>query len=186
MTPLHRVALDDIAPTPWRNGGGRTRELLTWPTAGAWRLRVSVAEIECDGAFSAFPGVQRWFAVLRGAGVRLHLPGGVATVRDGGAPLAFDGRAAPHCELIDGPTQDLNFMLQGGSTLGSLGRSNPGGRLDGALRWRGVFVLGSARLDMDGQVHRLDPGTLAWSDDPAPARWTLPAGGPAWWLTLLP
>jgi environmental stress-induced protein Ves len=57
----------------WRNGGGSTRELLAWPEAGAWQLRISVAEITRDGPFSAFAGVQRWFAVLRGDGVRLRL-----------------------------------------------------------------------------------------------------------------
>jgi environmental stress-induced protein Ves len=35
-------------------------------------LRISVAEITRDGPFSAFAGVQRWFAVLEGAGVMLR------------------------------------------------------------------------------------------------------------------
>ena len=62
-----------IAKTPWKNGGGVTRELLTWPVADDWRVRVSIADVERDGRFSSFPGVRRWFAVLEGEGVRLRI-----------------------------------------------------------------------------------------------------------------
>ena len=52
-----RITADDVAPTPWRNGGGRTRELLAWPHVADWKVRVSIADIDRDGPFSAFPGV---------------------------------------------------------------------------------------------------------------------------------
>ncbi|MFG5407966.1 HutD family protein [Piscinibacter sakaiensis] len=38
---------------PWRNGGGHTRELWTWPADGPWQARLSVADIAADGPFSA-------------------------------------------------------------------------------------------------------------------------------------
>ena len=45
---LHTVALSSATPQAWRNGGGVTRELLAWPAADAWRVRVSVADVaEC-------------------------------------------------------------------------------------------------------------------------------------------
>ena len=53
---LNVVRLEDAAPQAWRNGGGVTRELLTWPNADDWIVRLSVADIEKDGPFSAFPG----------------------------------------------------------------------------------------------------------------------------------
>jgi uncharacterized protein len=109
------VRLADCRPTPWRNGGGRTRELLAWPSPNDWQVRVSVAEIGADGPFSPYPGIDRWFAVLQGAGVVLSLPAGDATVRVGDGPLAFAGEAAPACRLIDGPTHDLNLMLRRGA-----------------------------------------------------------------------
>lgn len=109
------VRLADCSETPWRNGGGRTRELLVWPGASDWQVRVSVAEIEADGPFSPYPGIDRWFAVLAGAGVVLTLPQGEVTLRPGSAALAFAGEAAPACRLIDGPTQDLNLMLRRGA-----------------------------------------------------------------------
>ncbi|MDP3170391.1 MAG: HutD family protein, partial [Polaromonas sp.] len=46
------IPLEDVAPTPWRNGGGVTRELIAWPTPQDWDWRISVAEIEKDGPFS--------------------------------------------------------------------------------------------------------------------------------------
>ena len=59
---------------PWKNGGGTTRELLSWPPGVAdWHWRISVAQVETEGPFSRFDGVQRWFAVLDGEGVELAL-----------------------------------------------------------------------------------------------------------------
>lgn len=105
--------LADTPPRRWRNGGGVTRELLAWPHAEGWRVRVSVADVDVDGPFSAFPGVRRWFAVVEGAGVDLDIDGRSHRLRRGDAPLAFDGAAVVHCRLLDGPTRDLNLMLAG-------------------------------------------------------------------------
>lgn len=107
------VRLADIHPQRWRNGGGTTRELLAMPTPEAWRLRISVAEIERDGPFSAFPGVSRCFAVLHGAGVKLQIDGETHLVESERAPVQFDGGAAVGCSLVDGATQDLNLMVRG-------------------------------------------------------------------------
>ena len=65
------VRLEDVFATPWRNGGGVTRELAAWPQAADWTWRMSVAEVGQSGAFSIFDGVDRWFAVLAGSGVQL-------------------------------------------------------------------------------------------------------------------
>jgi environmental stress-induced protein Ves len=101
-----------VAPQAWRNGGGQTRELLAWPAGADWRLRISRADIASDGPFSAFPGVERWFAVLQGAGVVLAFADAQHQLQPGDAPLRFDGAAAPGCRLLDGATQDLNLMLR--------------------------------------------------------------------------
>ena len=84
---MNLVRCDALEPQPWRNGGGLTRELLAWPSRDDWALRISVADIRADGPFSAFPGVDRWFAVLEGDGVLLALPEGRRSVE-------ADGRAA--------------------------------------------------------------------------------------------
>ena len=66
------VNLADVTPQPWLNGGGITRELLALPSAADWKWRISVAEVARDGPLSGYPGIERWFAVVQGAGVVLH------------------------------------------------------------------------------------------------------------------
>ena len=106
------VALDSVVPGLWRNGGGATRELATWPDGQAWVWRISVAEVEKDGPFSIFAGVSRWFAVLEGAGVELDIDGRRHRLTPASAPLAFDGAAHTGCRLLDGATRDFNLMLR--------------------------------------------------------------------------
>ena len=108
------IHLKDIPPTPWRNGGGTTRELLAWPQVEAWQWRASVAEVAQAGPFSSFAGVKRWFAVLGGDGVCLTVDGHMQMLVKGEAPLAFDGAAQTSCELLGGATQDFNLMVQAG------------------------------------------------------------------------
>ncbi|MBL8352751.1 MAG: HutD family protein [Burkholderiaceae bacterium] len=186
MSRIQLVALTDCADQPWRNGGGTTRDLLTWPVgATAWQLRVSVADIDRDGPFSRFDGVQRWFSVLAGAGVRLQLPGGPVTLTPADAPLAFDGADAPGCTLLAGPTRDLNLMARHDAGRARMQRALPAQPLEGRPCWRGLYVGAEALLQAGGTDHRLAADTLAWSDDPDAGRWTLAdSAGPAWWLTL--
>ena len=112
----HTLTLADVAPSAWKNGGGVTRELLAWPHPTHWVFRLSVADVQADGPFSVFEGVQRWFAVLSGAGVRLCLGHGgegvVHTLNSHSAPFCFDGALPVDCALIDGATQDFNLMLR--------------------------------------------------------------------------
>ena len=159
---MNVVTLADRPYVPWRNGGGRTRELLAWPSADDWLVRVSVADIEADGPFSPFPGVDRCFAVLEGAGVELALPDGPVRLQRGQAGVAFAGEAAPGCTLLGGPTRDLNLMVRRDAGRPSRPRAGPR-----AGRWRGLY----------------DDGQLIWTDDPAES---LPARGSGWWLTLEP
>jgi environmental stress-induced protein Ves len=115
------IHLADVPATSWRNGGGLTRELAAWPAEGAWRWRMSVAEVTASGPFSRFEGVTRWFAVLKGDGVALN----VRTPSDSDdadacehrltaadPALCFDGGTTTHCTLLGGPTQDFNLMVQ--------------------------------------------------------------------------
>ncbi len=106
------VPLQDVQATPWRNGDGMTRELLAWPAQGEWRVRMSVAEVAHSGPFSRFEDVQRWFAVLRGAGVRLVLGGKAHELTTASEPFAFDGGIATDCQLLGGATQDFNLMTR--------------------------------------------------------------------------
>jgi len=183
MSTLHRIALADCPPQPWRNGGGTTRELLAWPRADDWLVRVSVAEIARAGDFSAYPGVARWFAVLEGAGVELALPQGRFTLTPRSEPLGFDGAAAPHCRLLGGTTQDLNLMVRHGAGRAVMRRAEPGSRASGGGRMRALYAADAARLEIAGHGEPIAAGTLLWSAS-ASAPWTLGGGARAFWLTL--
>lgn len=187
---IELVSVDRIPPQRWRNGGGQTRELLAWPSAGDWQARISVADIAADGPFSAFPGVDRHFAVIEGAGVLLRFADRRAMLTPDSAPLAFDGGDAPGCDLLGGETRDLNLMVRRDAGRGSLQRVTDGDEWLSAAPLRAVFTRDAARLQIDdADAARLPPWTLAFSPHGTRQRWRLFGdGGPAtaWWLDYRP
>lgn len=95
----------------WRNGAGWTREILANPAQGDWDWRLSIAEIELDAPFSAFPGIERELVLLSGNGLRLRFDDG--EIRELMPPhdkLRFAGERVVTGEPLDGPTQDFNLM----------------------------------------------------------------------------
>ena len=184
---MQQVLVQQVPRTPWRNGGGSTQVLLEWPDALHWRLRISVAQIDRDGNFSAYPGVQRWFAVLHGAGVQLDFGAAAQTLKTGSPPLEFDGAAAPGCTLIDGPTQDLNLMGQrtaGRTHMQAVGQQT---WCSGAS-FRACFTHTAARLQIDAEPALVLPAQcLVWGSRCAGQSWALhsDSGAPqAWWMSL--
>ena len=95
---MQRFDLNQIPHSPWKNGGGSTREIACWPQGAgmdSFGWRVSVATIAQAGPFSAFPGIdhalqQRW------------------------QPFAFSGDAALDCSLLGGTSTDFNVMTRRG------------------------------------------------------------------------
>ncbi len=181
--PLTTLCAADVAPQPWRNGGGRTRELLAWPSGPDWTLRLSLADIETDGPFSAFAGVRRWFAVIEGAGVVLGLAEGAQRLTPASEPLCFDGAEAPGCRLIDGPTRDLNLMLRGGAR-GRLQRAVSDASWSETWPWRACFTTGAARWHGEvGRFVELAANTLLCSLGSAPCRLTArDPSAPMFWI----
>ncbi|MFG2885151.1 HutD family protein [Streptomyces sp. NPDC048297] len=105
----------DRPATPWKNGGGLTREVAADDsTAGlddfVWR--VSLADVAGSGPFSAFAGVDRIITVVDGAGMELTVDGAVHTVAAPYEPFPFPGDAATGCRLLDGPIVDFNVMTR--------------------------------------------------------------------------
>jgi environmental stress-induced protein Ves len=99
----------------WKNDGGWTTEIARDPPAAEenFRWRISIAEIERDGAFSTFAGVERDLLLLEGNGIELDI--------DDAAPLRLDrrferahfsGEAQVHCRLLAGATRDFNVMTR--------------------------------------------------------------------------
>ncbi len=103
----------------WKNDGGWTSEIARCDdpqgAAGAFLWRVSIAEIERDGPFSVFPGIQRELLLLEGEGIELRC-GDAAPRRltRRFERLRFSGETPVDCRLLDGPTRDFNVMVQAG------------------------------------------------------------------------
>ena len=111
---MRLIAASESRRVRWKNDGGWTTELARDPLSGEdFRWRVSIAEIESDGPFSAFPGVERDLILLDGEGIELDL-GGAETRRltQRFERVHFAGEASVDCRLIAGPTRDFNVMAR--------------------------------------------------------------------------
>ena len=116
---MQRFDLNQIPHSPWKNGGGSTREIVCFPPGAgmdsfAWRI--SVATIAQDGPFSAFPGIDRQIMLLDGDGVQLvSAAAGIAhALQQRWQPFAFSGDAALDCSLLGGTSTDFNVMTRRG------------------------------------------------------------------------
>jgi len=108
-----------LPSTPWKNGGGHTREIARIPVASAlddFDWRVSIADVSADGPFSSFDHVDRVIVLLSGAGVRLRSSDGKIDhqLDEPLVPFAFSGGDAITAALIDGASSDFNVMTRRG------------------------------------------------------------------------
>lgn len=111
--------LNQILASPWKNGGGSTREIACWPPGAgmdsfAWRI--SVATIAQAGPFSAFAGIDRQIMLLDGDGVQLvaKAAGIDHALSPRWQPFAFSGDVALDCTLLGGTSTDFNVMTRRG------------------------------------------------------------------------
>jgi environmental stress-induced protein Ves len=134
-----------VPAAPWRNGGGRTRELRA---GGGWRL--SVATISGTGQFSAFPGVDRTLVVADG---RLALSIGARSPRqlEVGDSVGFPGEAPVLAEPVGGPVLAVNVMAERSRCTAAVQVT----RLDGGAPAADAVVLLSGTATVHGE--RLAP-----------------------------
>jgi environmental stress-induced protein Ves len=116
-------AADRIA-TPWKNGGGVTREVALWPpdsTFDTFDWRVSLAEVREAGPFSVFENIDRTMAILEG---RLALTFADREVELDGesTPFAFAGDESCYGAPLGGPVTDLNVMARRGRATAHVNR----------------------------------------------------------------
>jgi len=180
-----------LPAAPWKNGGGSTREIASWPPGAGldgFDWRVSIATIAASGPFSVFAGVDRTIMLLEGDGVRLQAQGLDHRLDRPQDPFAFSGDLAIHCTLLGGASSDFNVMTR---------RS----RLRADLRlMHGAAVLETAPHGLLMSLHgdwlagdeALAAGEGLWWAD-APNAWRLaPAGGDCrlvgvrWWTAMNP
>lgn len=180
-----------VAPQPWKNGGGRTRALFAWPSAQDWVFRISLADVERSGPFSAFPGVDRHIAIVRGGAVTLKFDGGRPAVALSAVPFRFDGELAPDCEVPGEAATDLNLMIDKARGEGSLALADSHewtGAAASATAWRGAFTADAAQLAIGPQRRMsLTPMSLFLARGPQGAAWVLDPSLPLprlWWIAV--
>lgn len=160
------VSVRDYARMRWKNGAGWTSEIARWPDDGDWDWRLSIAEIDEDAPFSAFPGVERALVLLGGNGMRLRFDGGRShPLNPPHDCLRFSGEDALDCELLDGPTRDFNLMWRRAACDAQLWHRPLVGTMalfvDPSETWAFHLIAGSARFMQDVALGELGAGDTA-------------------------
>ena len=127
MTTITVIRAADLVASPWKNGGGVTREVAAFPVGAAldtFVWRVSVADVAQAGPFSRFAGIDRTLVLLSGAGMVLdEVSGSQPVVHALREPLdiaRFAGETAIEASLVDGATRDFNLMVRRGAATGDV------------------------------------------------------------------
>jgi uncharacterized protein len=110
--------VSSLLASPWKNGGGSTRTLsIKPPGAGmdTFLWRISLAEVNSPGDFSQFPGIDRTILLWQGNGLVLKTFDWSFTLQQPFLPVSFSGDDQIACDLIAGPTTDLNIMVRRGA-----------------------------------------------------------------------
>ncbi|WP_307258462.1 HutD/Ves family protein [Paraburkholderia graminis] len=189
MATLTLIRGAQLVASPWKNGGGVTREVAAFPAdAGldTFVWRVSVADVAQAGPFSRFAGIDRTLVLLSGAGMLLDEAQSGEAVATHALTQAFDtarfaGEAHIDARLVDGPTRDFNLMVRRDRAQAELDvwhttqQQAPGERTlsaDVALLYCAsgaiAVALGDAQADSqaDSQAQRLEPGDTLRIDAP--------------------
>lgn len=175
LTPdITLIRASDLIASPWKNGGGTTRELACHP-AGAglddFIWRVSIADVAQAGPFSCFNGIDRILVLLQGAGMTLQQADGVQHVLNQPCQAVhFQGETPITASLHHGPTCDFNLMTRRGQACGDITVIKTPGNYtvqgDSVLLF---CVVGEAQVNVDNS----QPVTLA-QDDTLRTQATLP------------
>ncbi len=149
---VQRIDVRALPTQRWKNGAGTTREVARGPADASFDdfdWRISLAEIERDAPFSAFPGIDRCIVLLQGAGMELlGETGNPVQTLNRMVPWTFDGERTLSAHLTGGPCSDFNVMTRRG-------------------RWRAdVRVLHGAAAVASGHVTLLLAVEGAWQVGP--------------------
>jgi len=171
--PIYTFSRERLPASPWKNGGGVTREIVCQPPGAgmdsfAWRI--SIAHIARDGPFSAFPGVDRVITLLEGDGVHLRSTDGTVDHRLDQPlhPFAFSGEAPVDATLLEGDCHDFNVMTRRQACQAHVQVFTS--RMDLPPARAGLLM--AVRGDWQVGPQTLEPGHGLWWDDEAIA-WAL-------------
>uniref|UniRef100_UPI0040471B47 HutD/Ves family protein n=1 Tax=Roseivirga sp. TaxID=1964215 RepID=UPI0040471B47 len=143
----------DCPSTPWKNGGGSTKQLLISPSnadLSNFDYRISIASISSNGPFSLFNGIDRQLVILEGDGVELSIDSheGAKQINDLGADERIQG---------DTDTTEYKQLTAIDSAFCFAGEISITSQLLGSdvidfnvMTKRGVFKAHTQRLNFDG------------------------------------
>lgn len=160
--------------TRWKNGGGWTTEIAVEPDGAdlgsGFDWRVSIAEIEQDGPFSRFPGIERDLFLLDGAGMDLRIDGRDVRIDRPLQRVHFAGESTVDCTLIDGPTRDFNVMVRAKTIVAFIAGRSPLQPVVVAgpvgSQWLIHQLDGVATITLEGRSHKLGAGDSLQLDSP--------------------
>ncbi|MFF1510086.1 HutD family protein [Streptomyces sp. NPDC058326] len=187
---MRHFDVETLTAGRWRNGGGATREIVSRPVdARAFGWRASIADIDRDGPFSTFPGVDRTLTLLAGDGVRLRCPGVFdRLLTRAGEQAAFSGDLALDAELPSGACRVLNIMVGHGRWSARV--EQVAGPVVPPSGHAGVFhvLRGRWQSGVDGRVLTSGQGMWWDEDEPASGRGVVPlsADALALWADVAP
>ena len=176
----------------WKNGAGWTSQILRVPDADDWDWRLSIAEIEADAPFSAFPGVDRELVLLSGNGLRLVFEDGEShELHPPHGALRFAGERACVGELLDGPTRDFNLMWKRDAVQATLWRRPLVGTMvlfvDPGETWALYLLAGQLRFAESSGLGELGMGdTAVLRADGGRTRFALDGAGEALLIRICP
>lgn len=181
----------------WKNGAGWTSEILKVHGSDErdtndWIWRLSIADIEADAPFSAFPGVERELVLLSGNGLHLRFDDGEShELLPPHDSLRFAGERSAFGELLDGPTRDFNLMWKRDAVAANLWRRPLVGTMvlfvEAGETWAIHLLAGQARFADDSGLGAVNLGDTAILHSPAGrTRYVLDGGGEALLVRIAP
>ena len=164
MTRLALLHANDYRRVRWKNDGGWTTEIAREDDEAAdFRWRVSIADIESDGAFSSFPGVARDLLLLSGNGIELDIDDAPPVrLSERFQRVRFEGESSVGCRLLAGPTRDFNVMTRRDAARAEvMGRPLVGSMVlfpEAGVVWLAHLVSGTAEARTHGDAAKIEIG----------------------------
>jgi len=117
---------------PWANGRGTSYEIASdRSAAGEWTWRLAMAPVNEDGPFSRIECVNRFLAVVEGAGMLLSVDRKKLQCKPMQV-VRFRGDAITEAVLTDGPITDINLMIRRKEAEGEMAVVSDSGLLNEA------------------------------------------------------
>ncbi len=169
---VHHFDVAALTPLTWPNGGGTTREIVSWPadsTPANFDWCASVSTFAASGPLARHPGVDRTLVLLEGDGVRLrskesHIDHRLDVPL---LPFSFSGDAEIYAKLLGGASADFNLLVRHGKLNAVVEVLTSETWLEPASHGLLLAFSGTWRLKVGaGEVHCPQQQGLWWADTP--------------------